>query len=298
MPTLRWTNPIIDAPGADPFVFRADGAYWLVATGAAPDGRWLPLWRSTNLATWTFVRGAVGRGGAGAWNRYNFWAPEVLQQDGRLWLYYTAKSIDDEDNASNRVGLAVSERPEGPYEDVGVVVDHASLDASPFVDRDGTMWLYYVTDHGNLRGLPAGTIWVDRLLDPTRVADEPVRLIDAHRWQEGPVAYRQDDGAVRLTYSLGSWQGDSYRIVQARGPSPTGPFVERPTPVMVSTDEVKGPGHHNLFTGPDGRRWIVYHGWDPAMTARYPRIDRLETDPDGALKTNGPTSTEQVWTWE
>jgi arabinan endo-1,5-alpha-L-arabinosidase len=126
MPTMCWTNPILNASGPDPFIYRAEGRYWLITTGPASDGRYLPLWSSEDLVTWTFVRGAVARGGAGSWNRFNFWAPEVLIHEGRYWLYYTAKHTEDDKNHSNRIGLAVSDRPEGPFEDRGVLVNHAA----------------------------------------------------------------------------------------------------------------------------------------------------------------------------
>jgi arabinan endo-1,5-alpha-L-arabinosidase len=297
MPSLQWTNPIIDASGPDPFIHRAEGRYWMVTTGPAADGRYLPIWCSDDLVTWTFVRGAVARGGAGAWNLFNFWAPEVLFHEGRYWLYYTAKHTEDDKNHSNRIGLAVSDRPEGPFEDRGVLVDHAALDASPFRDADGTLWLHYVTEYGNARGLAPGRIWVDRLPDPSRVADRAVCLVDRHFWQEGPVMMRQRDGRYRLTYSIGAWTNDSYRVVQAVGDRPDGPFVESEGVILQSTEEVKGPGHHNFFTGPDGEPWLVYHGWDPAMTARYPRMDRLWAEADGTLRTPGPTSTAQERTW-
>jgi beta-xylosidase len=297
MATITWTNPITHESGPDPFIVRAEGRYYLITTGLAADGRFLPIWVSSDLVSWTFVRGAVVRGAEGSWNRYNFWAPEILFHEGRYWLYYTAKPTDDENNAGNRVGLAVSDQPDGPYEDIGVVVDHASLDGSPFREADGTLWLYYVTDHGNLRGHEPGKLWVDRLIEPGRVAERPVRLIERHPWQEGPAVLRQADGRYRLTYSLGGWRGDKYHVVQAVGDRPDGPFVESDRVLMKSTDAVKGPGHHNFFTGPDGLPWLIYHGWDPAFTQRYPRIDRCSADVDGTLVSAAPTSTPQRYVW-
>jgi len=299
MPTFTWTNPIIDAYLADPFIAFHGGRWWLIATGKAMDGRYLPIWSSADLREWTFVRGAVEAGGIDAWNRFNFWAPELLHHQGKWWLYYTAKNVEHDKNESNRVGLAVADRVEGPYEDVGVVVDHASLDGSPFIDDDGQLWLYYVTDHGNARGHAPGKIWVDRLVAPDRVADQAVRLIDEHGWQEGPVIAPRNRGEpYRLTYSLGGWTNDTYRVTQAVGPRPDGPFAEDPDGILMrSTDAVKGPGHHNFFPGPDGKPWLIYHGWDPGMTARYPRIDPMGRAADGTLSSAAPTSVAQSVSW-
>ncbi len=294
MPDLTWSNPIIDASAADPFILKAKGRYWLYATGKKDGNRHIPIWSSDNLIDWQFERHAVEEG---SWNKFNFWAPEVLFYDSRYWIYYTAKTERDDKNHSNRLGLAVSDKPGGPFEDVGVIIDHAALDGSPFLDDDGQLWLYYVTEHGNTRGHAAGKIWVDKLIDPQNVADEAVCLIDEHEWQEGPVVFKQADGRYRLTYSLGAWTDDTYRVAQAVSDKPNGPFIESDVIIMKSTDEVKGPGHHNLFIGPDKERWIIYHGWDVAMTTRYPRIDRLYTAADGTLSSNAPTSTEQTHSW-
>lgn len=298
MPAITWTNPIIGSYLADPFILRAEGRWWLFATGEAPDGRRLPIWSSDDLVRWRFERGAVAVGAPGAWNRRNFWAPEVLHHDGRYWIYYTAMPDGTPDNHGNRVGVAVADCPEGPYEDHGVVVSDASLDGSPFRDAAGGLWLLYVTEHGCALGRTAGRIWIDRLASPTTVAGKAVQLVGQHRWQEGPVFAPRADGRLLLTYSVGSWTDDTYRVVQALGDRPEGPFSELPGCILRTTAAVKGPGHHNLFTGPDGAPWIVYHGWDPAMTARYPRIDRLAIQADGSLAApDGPSSTPQTFTW-
>ena len=260
-------------------------------------GRDKPVWVWGDLVDGRFEGRAVANGGEGAWNRYNFWAPEVLVEGGKYWLYYTAKSRKDEKNHTNRLGVAVSERPGGPFEDRGVVIEHAALDGSLFRDADGQLWLYYVTEHGNARGLAAGKIWVDRLIDPMTVADEGRCLIDRHEWQEGPVVLRLADGRYNLSFSLGGWTGSSYRVGQALGERPDGPFEESEELIMETTEAVIGPGHHNFFVGPDGERWLIYHGWDVEQTARYPRLDRMEVGADGTIRSEAPTSGRQRWEW-
>lgn len=95
-----------------------------------------------------------------------------------------------------------------------------------------------------------------------------------------------------LFYSVGNWGDATYHVRWAVGDSPLGPFEEAEGRLLESTDAVIGPGHHNFFRGPGGGTWIVYHGWDPAHTARYPRIDRLSWDGDQP-RTDGPTVTRQ-----
>jgi len=109
-----------------------------------------------------------------------------------------------------------------------------------------------VTDVGSQRGLSPGQIWVDRLLEPGRIADQGTRLVFAHAWQEGPVLWPLEAGRYRLTYSLGAWTDDTYRVTQAVADRPDGPFRESDQIRIRTTAAVKGPGHHNFFVGPMG----------------------------------------------
>ncbi len=290
---IEYSNPIIDKYLADPFILKVGVEYFLFATGKAEDERFLPIYKSADLLKWEFVRGAVEKGGeASSWNRRNFWAPEVIFLEGKYHLYYTAMPDGTPKNTGNRVGLAVSNSPEGPYEDVGVVVPHASIDGSPFVDDDGTLYMYYTIEHGNHDGLKAGQIYVDKMLSPSKVSGKPVQLISHHNWQEGPCMFHKNKSYI-LTYSTGAWTNDTYNVRWAIGNSPIGPFTEQENIILKSTDLVKGPGHHNLFEGPDKKTWIIYHGWDPAFKGRLPRIDPLIADEKG-LSCNGPTLGKQV----
>ncbi len=290
---LTYTNPIIHEYLADPFLMWdvSENAYFLFSTGKARDGRGISIHRSDDLVHWTFVRGAVTPGDALAWNHKHFWAPEVIKIGTLYHLYYTASPADSPKNAGNRVGLAVSENIEGPYEDRGVVIPFGSIDGHPHIADDGTMYLYYTVEHGSQNGLTAGQIYVYRMKSPQQVDGEPLQLIAHHPWQEGPWLTRRD-GRYYLTYSCGNWTDHTYHVRYAVGASPTGPFEEQPGKILQSTDTVRGPGHHSLFQDRHGQDWICYHGWDVAHTARYPRIDRIHFQ-NGIVTSNGPTSTPQ-----
>ncbi len=290
--TIEYSNPIIDKNLADPFILKSGGEYFLFATGKAQDGRFLPIYRSKDLINWSFVRGAVSRGDEGSWNRRNFWAPEVILLGGKYHLYYTAMPDGTPENTGNRVGLAVSTIPEGPYEDVGVVIPHASIDGSPFIDKDGTFYIYYTIEHGNHDGLKAGQIYVDKMTSPSKVAGKPIQLVSHHGWQEGPCMLHRDKRYI-LTYSTGAWTNDTYNVRYGVGKSPAGPFEEQENKILSSTDLVKGPGHHNIFEGPDSKTWLIYHAWDTGFKARSPRIDPLEICED-KLSCKGPTLGKQI----
>jgi beta-xylosidase len=289
---ITYCNPIIDKYLADPFILADSGVYYLFATGPAGDRRFLPVHRSTDLVHWQFIRGAVAQGPEGSWNRKNFWAPEVIKINDLYYLYYTASTDGTPENTGNRVGLAVAGTPEGPYEDRGVVIPHASIDGSPFIGDDGAMYLYYTIEHGNADGLKAGHIYVAPMDSAQKPRDTaPTQLVYHHPWQEGPCMLHRN-GVYYLTYSTGDWTNDTYKVQWATGLSPVGPFTEQAQIILSSNQQVKGPGHHNLFKTPSGGDWMIYHGWDTAHRARYPRIDPLITD-NSMLQSNGPTFTPQ-----
>ncbi len=265
-------------PGADPFIFQAEGAWWLITSHDAPDGRHLPIYRSVDLKLWEFVRGAVAKGrGPRAWNRRNFWAPEVLHHGGRFYCYYTAMPEGTPGNEGNRVGLAVADRPEGPYEDVGVVIPHGSIDGSPYIDRNGQAWLLFTTEHGNDLGWPPGQIGVFRLREDLRTVEgDPVKIMTQYEWQEGAFFVpHPDSGRLVLFFSYGGWTEDSYCVHAAWGDVPSGPFIPEPAAFLTGTLELRGPGHANVFPGPDGTPWLVFHAWDTAKTKRFPRMAPL-----------------------
>jgi len=290
---MTYTNPIIDNYLADPCLVwdPPAGAYFLFATGNALDGWCIPIYRSPDLINWTFVRGAVTSGGQTDWNHKHFWAPEVVKIGDTYHLYYTASPEESPQNAGNRVGLAVARNIEGPYEDRGVVIPHASIDGHPFFDDDGAMYLFYTIEHGNKDGLVAGQIYAGRMLAPDTMDGKPMQIVWHHPWQEGPWLTRRH-GKYVLTYSCGGWADDTYHVRYAIGDSPLGPFEEQPGKILQSTDTVKGPGHHSLFKDRAGNDWICYHGWDVKFTARYPRIDRIDFKRN-TVTSNGPTSTPQ-----
>lgn len=288
---LTYRNPIINSYLADPNIRYENGWYYFFATGEAKDGMFIPIYKSKNLANWEFVRGAVKNGRKTDWNYKHFWAPEVIKIKGKFYLYYTASPDESPQNAGNRIGLAIADNIDGPYTNYGVIVPHGAIDPHPVFDKDGSMYIFYTIENLNIKGYKAGQVFVDKMLSPTRVAGKPIPLITHHDWQEGPYIM-QLKNTYLLTYSCGNWRDSTYHVSYAISNSITGPYTEQPDTIMKSNSIVKGPGHHSFFKDKFGKDWIVYHGWDTAFTARYPRIDRIYVK-GNKIATDGPTFTDQ-----
>jgi GH43 family beta-xylosidase len=316
---LRYKNPVWPDYFADPFVLRTAESYFAYGTSgpgsASSEGHFTVL-RSEDLTQWTEVGKALIT--PAGYENGSFWAPEVAENRGVYYMYYSAGGPEGE---NHRLRVATADRPEGPFRDRGVMLfpdEPFSIDASPFQDpKDGRWYLFFARDYFDE---PAGTgLSVVPLADDmVTVTGPPTPLIRATAdWQvfernrlwydkvwpawhtvEGPFAVAYD-GRYYLFYSGGLWKGASYGVGVGVADSPLGPYVEAdasggPTVLRGLEGEALGPGHNSVVLGPDGKtHFMVYHAWDPAYGARRMFIDPIEWTPNGPICL-GPTVTEQV----
>ncbi|HEX8611486.1 MAG TPA: glycoside hydrolase family 43 protein [Telluria sp.] len=305
-----YVNPVFDETMADPFVLRHEGFYYAYGTGpGSPDGMRFPVLRSPDLVQWERLGWAlVAPGGV------DFWAPEVAFFEGKFYLYYSAQGIDGNDH---QLRVAVSDQPAGPFRDAGTVLvpgQPFSIDPHPFRAPDGQWYLYYSVDFLEIEGdWRVGTgIVVDRMTSMTSLAGEPKVVVrphaDWHLFLAGRTMYGEvydwhtiegaalqvHDGKFYCFYSGGAWERENYGVSYVVADHPLGPFTRPDSPggalLMGSRPgKVIGPGHNSFTVSPDGSEtWIVYHAWDPAMTARRMCIDRLSWR-GGVPETDGPT---------
>ena len=128
----------------DPAVLKADDGYVLIATSNdAPDA--FPMLRSNDLVEWTVEGFAFPEGHNPEWTLAgtkvgDFWAPEIARVGDEYWLTYTARNRDH----SLSIGLAKSDRPSGPWNDLGrPLLSGGAIDAHLFVERDGGPTLFW-----------------------------------------------------------------------------------------------------------------------------------------------------------
>jgi len=303
-----YRNPVYPQYLADPFVLRtmaaASSEYVAYGTGRVVDGLAFEVLVSSDLVHWERVGGALepldpALGG-------HYWAPEVAERGGRWWMYYSVGHAD----AGHSLRVAVADNPLGPFVDCDVDLtpnERFAIDPSPFLDVDGTEYLFYARDV--LDGDRIGTMLaVDVLETPTRLRGEPLTVLrPSHDWQlfergrskygrvcdwytlEGPFVVHRG-GRYWCFYSGGSWQRASYAVGVASAPHPLGPWREpSPSRRLLETvpGHVIGPGHNSVVLHPSGDV-IVYHAWDARLTARRMCIDPLTWTADGPV-VRGPT---------
>lgn len=131
----------------DPFILKAsDGKYYMTGTGGIRDG--FKMLSSTDLVNW-LDEGIIFQGNRDtAWCVANFWAPELYENNGKFYLFYSADWRENPNNdlENFRVGYAVSDTPPGPYVDV---LNRPVYDPGyPIIDvnlyfEDGRVYFYY-----------------------------------------------------------------------------------------------------------------------------------------------------------
>jgi arabinan endo-1,5-alpha-L-arabinosidase len=293
-PTYR--NPVYEGYFADPYVVRWENRYVAYGTGSVLDGLTFEILLSDDLATWSRVGGALEPipDELGT----DCWAPEVVEADGRWWMYYSV-GFDD---VGHHLRVAVADSPMGPFADLAVNLtpqERFAIDPHPFQDADGTWYLYYARDV--LEGERAGTqLAVDRMDAMTSLTGSSMTVLSATSdWQlfqrgrsmyggtydwhtlEGP-AVLLHDGSYYLFYSGGSWQGEGYAVAWARADHPLGPWLEPPPQagrlLQTVPHRVRGPGHNSLVTTDGGTDMIIYHAWNDLGTRRQLWMDPLVWD--------------------
>ena len=85
-----------------------------------------------------------------AWAAYAIWAPSAIQLDGKYYLFFAANDIQKSDTFEGGIGVAVSDKPGGPFVDaIGKPLigqfQHGAQPIDPMVyeDDDGSIYLYY-----------------------------------------------------------------------------------------------------------------------------------------------------------
>ncbi|HUQ77639.1 MAG TPA: glycoside hydrolase family 43 protein [Patescibacteria group bacterium] len=271
-------NPVIDADFPDPFVLADGDRYYAYATTDVAQN--LQLARSDDLVTWEFLDDPLPR--LPGWSSGDTWAPEVLKTSAGYVLYYTARDPElkrPDSSGSQCITLALSTSPEGPFVDSSAepLVCQAelggSIDATAFVDVDGTIWLIWKND-GNCCGLPTRFFMQRLTADGLKLTGKVTDLgvVNDEPWEGGLIeapTLAVRDGTYYLLYSANGYDTEFYAVGYATAKNVTGPYVDAPeNPILMSPAEAagapraRGPGHQSIVEDDDGELWLAYHAWD------------------------------------
>lgn len=312
---FSYSNPADINNIGDPFILEARGKYYCFPT-SAPNG--FKVWSSEDLIEWEDEGLAYKRTGS-SWSGDSYWAPEVVEYENKFYMFYTARTLN---NPTLRIGLAISDNPEGPYIDYEdkpfYDPGYAVIDASVFIDDDGRKYMYYSIDCSEniIDGVHESHIAVIELADdlmstvgePVVISkpDQPWEQISGPEWlwNEGPIILKRND-KYYMFYSANGFADKAYSVGYSVSDNPMGPFEKHHQPLLWHTEPdketgipaISGPGHNSLALSPDKKEiFIVYHTHtkpDRPSGDRQVAMDRIGFREDGTLYANGPTLAPQ-----
>ena len=281
-------NPIIEGWYADPEAIIYDDTYWIYPTSSngAMKATYFDCFSSKDLVNWE-KHACILDTATVSWASKALWAPAVLKKDNKYYFFFSANDIHQGDVGG--IGVAVSDRPEGPYKDlvgkplISDIVNGAQpIDQFVFNDN-GNYYMYYGGwGHCNIVRLKDDFTQIIPFEDGTMYKE-----VTPEHYVEGPFVFKKNN-KYYFMWSEGGWGGPDYSVAYAIADSPFGPF-ERIGKILQQDPEIAtGAGHHSVIRIP-GRDeyYIVYHRRPLGATAmghRQTCIDRMEFDADGFIK--------------
>lgn len=211
------------------------------------------------------------------WARRQMWDTDVATRNGKYFMYFPAKDHTD----IFRIGVAVSDRPEGPFiPEPHPMIGSYSIDPAVYRDQNGDYFMYFgglwggqLQRYRNNRAQECGAepadqepalcarvarlredmlgfaeeprdvVILDEKGEPLKAGDHQRRFFEAS-WMH---IYK---GTYYFSYST----GNTHLLCYATGDNPYGPFTYRG---VILTPVVGWTTHHSIveFKG----KWYLFH---------------------------------------
>jgi GH43 family beta-xylosidase len=310
-------NPI--AEGADPWVVRHDGWYYLIQSR----DRGIYVYKSARLTDLKRNEVRVWTAPSDGWNRMHIWAPELHFVDGKWYVYYAGGAAGPP-FLHQRSGVleSVGGDPQGQYVDRGMLYTGDDIagrtDAKWAIDltvgriggRLYAVWSGWESNDVTTDRTPQHT-YIAAMSDPRTISTNRVKISSpTASWEDGTELdlqegqeFLQRDGQVFIVYSARESWLQHYKLGQLRlvsaGADPLDPASWiKSGPVFAGSGTVYGVGHASFTTSPDGTEdWIVYHsklGTEPGWDDRVIRTQKFSWNADGSPNFGTPVQPGQA----
>jgi hypothetical protein len=293
---LSGQNPLImDQFTADPSARVFNGRVYVYPSHdiIAPEGKGLRenwfcmedyhVYSSENLTEWT-DHGMILSQYDVDWvdsTTYSMWAPDCIERNGKYYFYFPAIEKNPETRRRNRIGVAVSDSPTGPFTPEPKPIEGVyGIDPNPFIDTDGQAYLYW----------GAGEfLYMAKLKENMlELATEPEKVVHLQKeFKEGAYMFERN-GIYYFTYPY--VPETTERLVYATGDNPMGPFEYRGV-IMKESPNACWTNHHSIIEY--NNQWLLfYHHNDLSPhfdKNRSIKADSLFFNPDGTIREVIPT---------
>lgn len=284
-------NPIIkNIFTADPAPIVHKGILYLytghdVATGQDTNYK-MADWRvysTTDMATWK-DHGAPLSPSTFSWATGDAYAAQCIERNGKFyWFVSTFHKKDDVSGGGAAIGVAVSDRPTGPFKDAigkALIINEMTtdmtyawddIDPTVFVDDDGQAYMFW--GNGSCK-------WVKLKKNMTEV-DGPITTFKPKNYIEGPWVYKRK-GIYYLVYASAGTKPEMIEYCTAK--KPTGPWeYQGIIQENVSNSFTTHPGIIDY----KGKSYFFYHNGSLPTGGSYRRsvcVDYMYYNEDGTIQ--------------
>jgi len=295
-------NPVLEGYYADPDILYSNKTkkYYIYPTSDGFDGwsgTYFKTFSSDNLKDWKDEGVILDLKKDVTWANRNAWAPCIVEKKikgkYKYFYYFTA---------AQKIGVAVSDNPTGPFKDSGKALVAArpegvkggqEIDPDVFTDpKTGKSYLYWGNNY----------MAVAELNDDMISFKGSTKLITVDKtFREGTyIIYRK--GTYYFMWSEDDTRSPNYKVRYGTSKSPLGPIEIPENNIVIQGIPDQGiyaTGHNSVLQIPNKDEWyITYHrfsyptGIKMGEAGGYHRevcIDKLEFNPDGTIKQVIPT---------
>lgn len=274
-------NSVLPGQYADPDIDYFDGKFWIFpTTDGYPgwSGNKFHAWSSEDMVTWTdegvimeLANDNPGKNDKGidiaasSWAvKGSAWAPTIEKKNGKYYFYYCGK----DSSGTSQIGVAVADKPEGPYKDSGSplitvamcndndVEMGQAIDPSVFTDDDGTSYITF----GN------GKAAIVKLNDDMMSIDKSsLKQIKGLTDFRESVVVLKKDGKYHWTWTCDDANSPNYHVNYGVSDKLDGDIavIHRPFLQKDESMGILGTGHQSLLHVKDAygidRYYVAYH---------------------------------------